>query len=146
MKSGNENLVVRQHDRHACRLPAVLRVSPEQRGRVVLARTAGDGNKSVRGWVVDCSSGGIGLESPIFLPRACKVDVRVMDPAAGPDAKPIMETTVRVQRAAMLDRVPNYYLGGAFALIEDAEHRAKLDRLFELIRRLEIAGKVGAGA
>lgn len=146
MKSGNENLVVRQHDRHACRLPAVLRVAPEQRAKVVMARTAGDGNKAVKGWVVDCSSGGIGLESPIFFPKACRLEVRVLDPAGAPDGPPVMETTVRVQRAAMLDRTPKYYLGGAFVLLEDAQHRANLDRLFELVRRLEIAGRVGAGA
>lgn len=143
MKSGNDNLVVRQHDRLSCRLPAILRVAKEHADRVVLARTAGDGHRTVKVVAVDVSSGGLALESPIFFPKACRLEVRLLNPEQ-PDGPPLLETAIRIQRTAMLDRTPIYYLGGAFVTDSTPEHRSALDQLFNFLQRAQIAGKVGA--
>jgi hypothetical protein len=139
MKSGNDNLVVRQHDRVACRLSATLQVAAEHRGKVVVARTAGEGSGQVRVTVVDVSPGGLALESPVYFPKGCRLEVQV-DGLGGP----VGGVKVRVQRTAMLDRTPRYYLGGAFC-VEGAEDERLASRLLEAARRSGTAGEA-AGA
>ena len=112
MADQTADLSVRRHERRACDCPALLAVAPESCASVRLARsiTATDGALGVR--VVDFSEGGIGLRSSVFLPVSCRVQVRVaLGPA--PEAGHI-EVAARIQRVAMLDRVPSYYLGASF--------------------------------
>jgi hypothetical protein len=112
-----ESLVVRQHERLRCDLRATLVVAPESAERVVLAlegpkRGGGDGSE-VEVRITDCSRGGLGLQSPVFLPKRCRVRVRVVGVGGIDGPGGVVEVTTVVQRAAMLDRGPTYYLGTA---------------------------------
>lgn len=124
--SATSELLVRQHERYTCRLSAKLRVVPEDAPQVSIARSVGDGAGGVNCIVVDCSSGGVGLQSPVFLPRGSKVIVTISsesldsstagsaaDSASTELPSTVFKGTLRVQRVSMLDRTPTYYLGTA---------------------------------
>lgn len=110
-KSGTEQLVVRQHERHICRVACSLRMADQGADQVALARSVGDGAGRVEATIVDCSRGGLGLESKVFFPRGSRMLVRVSVPGTSES----VELSVRVQRASMTDRAPTYYLGVSFA-------------------------------
>lgn len=128
MSKGETPLVVRQQERHQCALSAELRIAPEDASRVTLAPHAGVGGGLVRVTVVDCSTGGLGLQSPVFMPRTCRVLVRVTT-APG---TPALEFTARVQRVWMLDRAPKYYLGVSFPGSGPA-HEASVQKLIAFV-------------
>jgi hypothetical protein len=69
------------------------------------------------GWVdldiVDFSSNGIGMISPVFIPRRTNLIVRAY--SYGENSQIILEVPVRVQRVCMTDRRPAYLIGTAFA-------------------------------
>ncbi|MBX3356885.1 MAG: PilZ domain-containing protein [Phycisphaeraceae bacterium] len=148
MTSGNEHLVVRQHDRHECQVAVEVAVSSEHARKVVLSRTVGDGAGTIQVTMVDISSGGLGLSSNVFLPKGCHLDVRLIradDQAGGSkSARTIFETRVRIQRTAMVDKSPTYYIGTAFISddpVEESQRRA----LMEQIRNGALsAGEAGA--
>ena len=118
------DLLVRQHERLICRLAALVRVVPEDAPQVSLSRTIGDGAGGLGCVVVDCSSGGLGLQSTVFIPRGARLDVSISAehvepgeelarPSSGAMAREIFSGSVRVQRVTMIDRTPRYYVGAA---------------------------------
>lgn len=111
MERPDESLVVRQHERHTCRLKAEASVAAGggPPPAVVLSRSAGDGTGTVPGTVVDCSAGGLGLETSVFFPRSCRLRIRAW---LGSDAT--VEVIATVQRVTMISREPRYYLGLAY--------------------------------
>lgn len=127
--NGPEQLVVRQHERYLCRLRCRVGVGEQTADQVVVARTMGDGSGSIDASVVDCSRGGMGLESAVFFPRGSRLKVRV---AAGADGR-THDVLVRVQRATMQDRTPTYYLGVSFAGSGD-DHGRSVEQIIELAR------------
>lgn len=116
------NLQVREHVRRQCRIDATARVDGAGRAPVVPARAVTD----PAGWfnvrLVDISGGGLGLESPLYLPRGCRLIVRAT-PLSGDDTCQV-PFDCRVQRASMLDRTPTYYLGVSFVGDRDLHARA----------------------
>jgi hypothetical protein len=136
-KSGTEQLVVRQHERHLCRVACSLRMGEQGAEQVALARSVGDGAGRVEATIVDCSRGGLGLESRVFLPRGSRMLVRIGTPEGG------AELSVRVQRATMTDRTPTYYLGVSFAG-SGPEHERAVAATLELARAAAPAAKGGA--
>ena len=124
-----QQLVVRQHERRACKIAATVRVGEQHAAVVELARTVGDGTGAIGVTVVDASHGGVGLESPVFLPRGAAVTVSIRNGAVG---TPI-EVPSRVQRVTMISREPRYYLGLAY--VGGQEHRAQtIGQVLELAR------------
>lgn len=127
-----EQLVVRQHERRACRLPARAWVGPDSAEHVTLSASEGEVNAAglveAPCEVIDCSAGGIGLRSATFFPKPCQVTVRV---EVGGEQ---IELSARVQRTTMLDRVPTYYLGVCFTG-EGVEHERRVARLLEAARQ-----------
>lgn len=113
--SGNQELAIRRSTRHDVVIPARIRVAPVHSAAVKLSAASG-----VRdGWldvdVVDFSSGGVGILSPVFLPRGCVLTVRLLTPAdEGNPESMLLEVQVRVQRVVMTDRRPAYLMGTAF--------------------------------
>lgn len=105
-------LVVRQYQRHRCDLPAHISIEPEHAPLVRPAGAALDPAGLVRARVIDASLGGLGLRTGVFLPRTCRLRVRIPDPAGGP---PLLDALLIVQRTALTDRAPTYYLGASFA-------------------------------
>ena len=106
-----QQLVVRQHERRACKLSATLRVAAEHSGIVEFARSIGDGTGAAGVTVVDVSNGGAGVEAAVFLPRGANVTLSVRtDPGL-----PTIEIPSRVQRVTMISREPKYYIGLSYA-------------------------------
>lgn len=137
MKPESDNLVVRQQERVQCALPVDLRVAPEDASRVGLSSTAGAGGGLVRAKAVDGSLGGMGIETPVFFPKNCRLSVRVPLVEPGTDAGAeamVIELMAQVKRVTMLNRTPVYYIGVLF-LGKGAEIESVRARLMEFVTR-----------
>lgn len=111
MATNDQSLVVRQHERHECRIGAVVVCESSGPGEVHVSRTVGDGAGGVPTTLIDVSSGGVGLWSAVFFPKGCRLRLKVF----GDDSLGAEGAAVRVQRVQMTDRKPTYYLGLSFA-------------------------------
>ncbi len=108
----NASLAVRQDERINCDLTAELSVAPVSAAAIRLSAAVANTEGVMITRVVDISLGGVGVRSTVYIPPWCRLQLRVtVDTPAGPK---VLETTVRVQRAAMIDRRPSYYLGTSF--------------------------------
>jgi len=69
------------------------------------------------GWIdldiVDFSSNGVGMISPVYIPRRTQLIVRAYSFGEKPEL--VLEVPVRVQRVCMTDRRPAYLIGTAFS-------------------------------
>lgn len=139
MQQSPEQLVVRQHERFECRIAARIRVAAACGEQVAFSRAVGDGTGALEATVVDCSKGGLGLETPIFLPRGVLLTVH---PGSGPGETGVLE--VRVQRATMLDRSPRFYLGVSY-VGSGSEHDRAVGALLAAAARASAAHSVNAG-
>jgi hypothetical protein len=110
MTTSTSELAVRRHERYGCDLPAQIAVAAPCGEKVRLSRSTAGSTGRVSARVVDCSLGGIGLQSAVFFPMSCQVRVWITLPE-GPGP---IQADLRIQRVVMLDRKPTYYLGGAF--------------------------------
>ena len=91
-------------------MPSQVRVAEDAADQVTLARSIGDGSGAIDVFITDASRGGLGIESVVFMPRGCRLKIRVQGGTAGS----VHDLTLRVQRVTMLDRTPTYYLGLSF--------------------------------
>lgn len=132
---GENPQVVRQHERLTCRMPVTLKPVSDAGGQVVLSRTAADGDGSASGVLLDCSRGGLGLESPVYVPRGAIVRVSMARPGTG-----TVEITGCVQRSMMRDRTPRYYLGLSYAGVEGAEI-PRIEAVMAIARDSGVEGK-----
>ena len=142
MAQGAEQLVVRQHERFHCRLPLQLRIAPDVAEQIVLARAVCDGSGAIEAFITDASRGGLGIESAVFLPRGCRLRVRLSSAAA--PATPEHDVLVRVQRVSMLDRKPTYYLGVSFAS-KGPEHDAAVAAMLDAARQGQCIAPLATG-
>lgn len=125
MESRGEDLVVRRHERVRCDLTARIATSNECERQVRLARTLGDGSRVVNARVIDCSPGGLGINTSVYFPKSAVIQVRICangDPASSP----LFEGALRIQRATMIDGAPTYYLGTSFASAPDQAVMSRL--------------------
>lgn len=97
---------VRSDQRVQCALNASVRINESIGEAVQLSRGAGEGDGSVKVTIVDASRAGLGMVSPVFMPRGAKLDVK-MTLGGGAD----FTVVARVQRVEMRDRTPSFYLG-----------------------------------
>ncbi|MBU6413027.1 MAG: PilZ domain-containing protein [Planctomycetes bacterium] len=106
----SDSLIVRRHSRLDVSLRCKIAIDQEHRA-LVRFTSAGHG-----GWidadVVDLSSGGLAFMTGVFIPKRCRVNVRIV--AADEALAPLIEIAVRVQRVQMTDRRPAYLIGGSF--------------------------------
>jgi hypothetical protein len=130
MTAAGGDLSVRSHERVKCALPAEVWVGERSAGRVRLAGAARNAEGATGVTVVDCSLGGLGLASPVFFPRAGGLRVRSVGRGGRGGTPEVFEATVAVQRVAMTDRVPTYYVGGAFEGAAEGIAR----RLMDIVR------------
>jgi hypothetical protein len=143
MKQENDQLVVRQQERVLCALAVEMRVAPDDAARVVLATTAGAGGGLVRATAVDCSLGGMGIDSPVFFPKGCHITVRapLADPSGDPSIEPrAVELIAQVKRVSMINRTPSYYLGVLF-IGKGEEAEAGKARLMAFVRRVAVPAR-----
>lgn len=128
MQTSASPSLVRADQRFSCSLAAVLRPVPDAEESVSLARAVGEGDGTVKITVVDASRGGIGVTSPVFLPRGSHVEVRIFGPRGE-----LGVVTTRVQRVEMRDRRPTYYLG--LAVISAADAAPVMQAVLAEVRR-----------
>ncbi len=132
MRSAASDLVVRGSDRYQCDYAAGLVVAPVHAKIVKPDKSAPGAGGPVDARVVDLSSGGAGVRSPLFYPQGSRLMLRF---APAPGAEPLL-VEVRIQRVMMLDRTPNYYLGTAFeGLTPEA-----LEAVSRMLRDLKASG------
>ena len=104
-------LTVRRFERHELALPISVTIEEQSPVAVKLSRSSG-AMGSFNASLSALGQGGLGIESPHFLPRQTVITVRLYaDSAAG---LPEFETTVRVMRTRMSSREPRYALGCSF--------------------------------
>ena len=116
-----------------------MRVEEQHAQRISVAiQSPGCAGGEFDATLIDCSEGGLGLRSPVFIPKGCRLVIRI-DPG---DGGPIFEAVVRVMRAAMVDRGPTYYLGSSLAS-ETAQNDAGMERVFAAARKAEAAAPTG---
>lgn len=108
---GGGGLTVRRFERHALSLPVRVTLEAASGASVRLSRASG-GSDGFSATLVDLGQGGLGLESPYFLPRQTMLEVRLLADAA--KHLPEFRTTVRVMRTRMSSRTPSYELGCSF--------------------------------
>lgn len=147
MKPESDHLVVRQQERVQCALSVEVRVAPEDAARVVLSSSIGAGGGLVRATAVDSSMGGMGIETTVFFPKACRLALRVpiTEPGADPtDGPVVVELTAQVKRVTMLNRTPVYYLGVLF-LGKGEEYESAKTRLMAFVKRSAVPAR-GASA
>lgn len=89
-------------------MPAEISVAESSATQVRLSAQSKGVSGTVPAMISDCSRGGIGFISKVYLPPSCRVLVRIPGPGEA------IEFILRVQRVRMTDRVPSYYLGAAF--------------------------------
>lgn len=135
MSLKTEQLVVRQHERCACRVPAALRIADEYARRVEFSRSVGDGSGLLPVTIVDVSNGGTGLEASVFVPRGAGVMISVRIGASGE----LIVLPCRVQRVTMISREPRYYLGLSCSG-EQSGRAGGLGRLIDAVKAIQ-AGK-----
>lgn len=138
----SHGLVVRRFKRHDVALDAELFVAPEHADRVRFSASSGARDGGIEVVLVDASDGGLGLMSPVFIPKKTVVRVVARSPM-DPEGPPILESFVQVRRVVMTDRRPAYFLGGAFANFND-DRRAQFERFMALLEG-EPAGGEGGG-
>ncbi len=106
--------LIRQHERYRCEHEAFAVVPPAYAEQVSLSTLVSETRNGLSGamsvTIIDYSAGGIGLRSNVFIPKRAMLTV-VLPGVAGAQGRGEVRATVRVQRVAMLDRSPTYYLG-----------------------------------
>jgi len=107
-------------------------IAPVHAGLVRLSTGSGARDGWIDSGVVDLSSGGVGLITPVFVPRRCLITVRIRADDS-PDGPALVEVGARVQRIVMTDRRPAYLLGTAFEGMNAESARA----LESLLARME---------
>ncbi len=104
-------LTVRRFERHELALPIKVGIDDSGPVAVKLSRSSG-AMGSFNALLSDLGQGGLGLESPHFLPRQTVLRVRLY--ADNSIGLPEFEATVRVMRSRMSSREPRYALGCSF--------------------------------
>ena len=126
MNKKAEQLIVRRHSRIECDIQCRLHIDEDHTEQIVLSRsvTHADGSVAVR--VVDCSQGGLGIESAVYLPHGSHVVVQI-DPDNIDGLQKTTTFHLRVQRGEMIARSPRYYMGTS--LLERGSTKEAIDQL-----------------
>lgn len=143
MQTRPETLLVRQHERVKCNLRAHVRAAPEFQAQVRLARTLGDGSRIVPATAIDFSPGGIGINSPVYFPRAATVIVRITSGDASAGGATLYEGPMQIKRCTMIGCEPTYYLGVSFV---SRPEQPVVDALLDAARRSAESGPPAKGA
>ena len=73
----NSDLAVRRHERYLCDLPAHVDVAPASAVIVRLSPSAVGTSGRVAARVSDCSSGGLGIKSPVYFPLTAELRIAI---------------------------------------------------------------------
>ena len=136
MRETQSNLSVRVHERHVCELPAVVRVTDDDRRQLRLTGAAVNKAGVTPVTVIDCSTGGIGLNTTLFLPKFARLEVVIK--ADSETGRQDFQAFVCVRRVVMLDHTPQYFIGTSFEDAATAESPL-LAALIEHLRSLNMS-------
>lgn len=137
-KPQTDNLVVRQFERLSCSLKASMCVNPHHAGAVSLSPEIASASGTVALLLTDVSKGGVGLRSPVFLPKGTQIDITLSDPAFVSTAFANWTLKTRVMRVIMSSRQPTYDLGTALIDLSTSEQNKLVD-LIAIIRNKGVA-------
>ncbi len=147
MSKQADQLIVRRHSRVECDVAARVRMDEGDDSQVVFSRSVmhADGSVAVR--IVDCSAGGLGIQSSVYLPKGSHLVVTVAGGSLAGLAQDVV-LHVRVQRGSMVDRSPLYYMGTS--LVDRGITMQVIDSLLKAARAQnrqdKDKGVVGEGA
>ena len=110
--AGHSGLSVRRSARYEVALPGRVRIAAEHRSIVRFAPSSGARDGWIEVDLIDIGTGGVGLFSPIFLPRNADADLEIL--SHDESRSVLLACRSRVQRVIMTDRRPAYLLGLAF--------------------------------
>lgn len=127
------DLIVRQHERVECNLPARISIAAAHAPLVRVSRLAPSISGAIPAHIVDISRGGMGLRTPVYLPIRSQLVLSVDAPQMGSATSVRLEIPVTLRRVTMIDRQPTYYLGVAFQQLS-VELEQKLESLVAAIR------------
>lgn len=137
--NADRGMIVRRTDRHDIVLPVEIRIADEHADLVLFGPRAGDRDGWIDADLLDLGLGGAGVVSPVFIPRAARVVLRIHPHAAeAEDGGVLLEIDARVMRVTMTDRRPAYMLGVAFDRLTDEQEQA----LAAVVQRAE-TGEAG---
>jgi hypothetical protein len=111
MNNQQQNMA-RQSVRYDVSIRACAMVGPEHHESIRFGAGAGARDGWVDLDIVDFSHNGVGLISPVFIPRRTQLIVRAYSYGENPQV--VLEVPVCVQRVCMTDRRPAYLIGTAF--------------------------------
>jgi hypothetical protein len=119
MEVAARDLSFRVRGRRELSLAVLLRVQDADAPRVRYTRAALTAQGEIAGTTVDLSEGGIGIIVDTYLPKWCRVWVRIPSPIEG--RAPLLAIAGFVHRCVMCDRRPAYLLGIGFSDLSAAE-------------------------
>ena len=120
MKSRDDELIVRKHQRHDLVLPASISIAPEHQAVVRFSPTVCVRDGWIPATLTDFSPGGLGFMVDLYLPRCCLLRVRVtgLDES---DDESVLDLKTRVQRVRMTDRRPAFLVGTSYEDLTDLQ-------------------------
>ncbi|MEN0019490.1 MAG: hypothetical protein AAF747_01250 [Planctomycetota bacterium] len=125
-------VIIRDARRFEIALRARFRINSAAAEAVRLTPSAGATSGWLEAQTTDVSRGGIGLVTPLYLPRGCCIDVEVFHLHARDGDTPLVRTTVEVRRVQMTDSRPAYMIGTATVADDDTgeqQMRMLIERL-----------------
>ena len=143
METRTRDLSFRARARRELALSVYLRVQDADASRVRYTKSALTAEGEISGTTVDLSEGGTGIIVDTYLPRWCRVWVRIPSPIEG--HAPLLAVAGVVHRCDMCDRRPAYLLGIGFHNLTDTE-RAAVRALLEEAEEIVDPGACAKGA
>jgi len=112
MSMDGTGLTTRRTRRRVIGASGDLTIAAEHQRLVALSDAVRLENGRIPCTAVDICEGGMGVLCACFLPRRCRCEVRLLDPAN--PSTPAFSARVRVARPQMVDQRPGYQLGMIF--------------------------------
>jgi hypothetical protein len=123
-----DHLAVRRNERHDVALRGRFRIAESHASVIRLAKASGVRDGAIEADVVDLSGGGLGLLTPVFLPKRVKIECAVLLPSSAE----VFACTGIVTRVVMTDRRPMYLIGLNFEEMSDKARGQLSELLAEL--------------
>lgn len=144
--AGRADLTIRQFERNEVVLEGEFEVAPADRAQVIFSarHAAVIDAHTIRMTVSDIGAGGIGFQSPLFLPRMLRGTIRILEPIKTTGQMDThsprcvaFEHAVRIRRVDLTSRIPSYFIGSSFEAADaqlDEALTAMMDRISETLR------------
>lgn len=144
--SKKSGLTTRQFERAEVDLDVEFVIAPEHHAQVHFsANSPAVSADTVRGRTTDISSGGVGITSPIYVPRMCEGTLRIVMPSTEEQSdsqsqRVMFEHAAKIRRVSMNEPNGQYALGVAFIQQDDSQRNGSStkQRVRDLLRSIGI--------